>query len=135
MRILNVRSSKITSLILPVLLAVALMTPPAAKGDEHVVPLNELNDQVRSVSAERAKNIADIERVLAYPAAAAALQKSNVNQEQIQRTVATLDDAELARLAKQARSSEAEVKGGLIVGILALIGLIVVIIVVVAVFA
>jgi hypothetical protein len=121
---------------LPLVLGMALLWPALAKADDdHVVGLHELHDQARSASAERTKNIADIERVLAYPAAAAALQKENVNQEQVHRAVATLDDAELARLAKQARASEADVKGGLIVGILALIGLIVVIIIVVAVFA
>jgi len=124
------------SVVLPLLLGITSLCPAVVKADgDHVVQLRELHDQARSVSAERGKNISDIERVLAYPAAAAALQKENVNQDQVHRAVATLDDAELARLAKQARTSEADVKGGLIVGILALIGLIVVIIVVVAVFA
>jgi hypothetical protein len=49
--------------------------------------------------------------------------------------VATLSDAELARLSDRARSSEKDVEGGLIVGILALIGLIVVIIIVVSLVA
>jgi hypothetical protein len=46
-----------------------------------------------------------------------------------------LSDDELARLADRARASEKDVQGGLIVGILALIGLIVVIIIVVAIVA
>ncbi len=73
--------------------------------------------------------------MLAYPAAAQALEKSNVNQDQMRRAVATLSDDELARLADRARASEKDVQGGLIVGILALIGLIVVIIIVVALVA
>ena len=79
--------------------------------------------------------MADIERVLSYPAAAQELAKYNVRPEQVHQAVATLTDTELARLADRARTSEADVEGGLIVGILALIGLIVVIIVVVALVA
>jgi hypothetical protein len=114
---------------------VALCLPGFVRADDHIVPLNEIHQQARSSSEARAKDVQDIERVLSYPAAAEALQKSHVNQDQMRKAVSTLDDAELARLAAQARRSENDVKGGLIVGILALIGLIVVIIVVVAVFA
>jgi hypothetical protein len=103
--------------------------------DDHVLPLTELRDQARSASEDRAKNIEDIERILSYPAAAQALEKSNVNGEQMRRAVATLSDEELARLANKARTSEKDVQGGLIVGILALIGLIVVIIIVVSLVA
>jgi hypothetical protein len=123
------------SITLPVLLSAVALTPSPAWADEHVVPLTELRDQARSASEDRAKNIADVERILSYPAAAQALQKSNVNQEQMRRAVATLSNDELARLADRARASEKDVQGGLIVGILALIGLIVVIIVVVTVVA
>jgi hypothetical protein len=41
-----------------------------------------------------------------------------------------LDDAELSRLAARARAVEQDVEGGIIVGLLALIGLVVVVIVV-----
>ncbi len=126
---------RILSITLSVLLSAVAITPSPAWADDHVVPLTELHDKARSASEDRAKNIADIERILSYSAAAQALQKSNVNQEQMRRAVATLSDDELARLADRARASEKDVQGGLIVGILALIGLIVVIIVVVTVVA
>ncbi len=103
--------------------------------DDHVLPLTELHDKARAASEDRANNIKDIERVLSYPAAAQALEKSNVNGDQMRRAVATLSDDELARLADRARASEKDVQGGLIVGILALIGLVVVIIIVVALVA
>jgi hypothetical protein len=107
----------------------------AAAAGEHVLPLDELNQNAQTAAEQRQKNIQDIERVLSYPAAAEALAKSNVNQDQMKRAVATLDDQELARMADRARASEKDVQGGLIVGILALIGLIVVIIIVVALVA
>lgn len=126
---------RILSVGLPVLLSAATMMPVPMRADDHVVPLTELHDKARSASEDRAKNIRDIERVLAYPAAAQALEKSNVNGDQMRRAVATLSDDELARLADRARASEKDVQGGFIVGILALIGLIVVIIIVVALVA
>ena len=122
------------SFVLPAVLAAALSVPGIA-AEEHVVPLQQLQTDAQAASAARAKNIADIERVLSYPAAREALQKSNVNTDQMHKAVATLDDQELARLANQARASEKDVQGGLIVGILALIGLIVVIIIVVSLVA
>jgi hypothetical protein len=117
------------------LVAFSVFSMPQAAAQEHVVPLSELQSQVQSAARERAKNIEDIERVLSYPAAAEALKKSNVNPAQMRAAVATLSDAELARLSDRARASEKDVQGGLIVGILALIGLIVVIIIVVSLVA
>lgn len=103
----------------------------SATAQEHLVPLQELHNRLQSAADERGKNIADIERVLSYPAAVEALKKSNLDAAQVHTAVATLSDAELARFADRARASEKDVQGGLIVGILALIGLLVVIIIVV----
>ena len=113
----------------------SVFSAQAVKAQEHVLPLKELQGQLRTNAGERAKNLEDIQRVLSYPAAVAALSKSNVNPEQMRAAVATLDDAELARLSDRARASEKDVEGGIIVGILALIGLIVVILIVIAVVA
>src|SRR5690242_5628616 len=77
-----------------------------AAADQHVLPLDELHQQAQSAAEQRARNIADIERVLSYPAAAEALTKSNVSEQQMKRAVATLDDQELARMAERARASE-----------------------------
>jgi hypothetical protein len=117
------------------LVVVTVFSVPRAAAHEHVVPLKELQGQVRSAAHDRAKNVEDIQRVLSYPAAAASLKKSNVSLEQMRAAVATLSDDELARLSERARASEKDVEGGLIVGLLALIGLIVVIIVVASVVA
>src|SRR5581483_10124102 len=120
------------AVFLGMVLAQPALSQPAVAQD-HVVPLDELHQKALSASQERARNIEDIERVLSYPAASEALQKAAVNQDQMRRAVATLNDEELARLADRARASEKDVQGGLIVGILALIGLIVVVIIVIAV--
>jgi hypothetical protein len=112
-----------------------VLTASQAAAEEHIVPLTELQGQIRTAAEQRAKNLEDIQRVLSYPAAAAALKKSNVSQDQMRMAVATLSDDELVRLSDRARASEKDVEGGLIVGILALIGLVVVILIVIAVVA
>ena len=125
------------SIFRPICLLAALLVlgAPVTRAQEHVVPLSELHQKAQDSSRERSKNIEDIERVLAYPAASQALAKSHVDASGVRKAISTLDNAELARLADRARASEKDVQGGLIVGILALIGLIVVIIVVVTVVA
>lgn len=129
-------SNRVTRVALPLLLSAALLAPSYAQAaDDHIVPLGELHQQARAAADQRSNNLADIERVLSYPAAARALSKANVNHDQMKTAVSTLSDDELARLADRARASERDVQGGFIVGILALIGLIVVIIIVVAVVA
>lgn len=60
------------------------------------------------------------------------MKQARLDPGKVQKAVSHLDDAELAKLAKQARSAEDDLAGGLIVGLLALIGLIVVILVVVS---
>lgn len=126
-------ASKYKSLPVAILtLASALFIPLTLAAQEHVIPLNELRQKAQAMHEERVKNETDLERVLSYPAAADALNKANVNQKQMHQAVATLSDDELARLADRARANEKDVQGGLIVGILALIGLVVVIIIVVA---
>ncbi len=123
----------LSTFMVPVVFGV--FSAQAATTPEHILPMKELQGQLQSVTTERAKNIEDIQRVLSYPAAAAALAKSKVSPDQMRAAVATLDDSELARLSDRARASEKDVEGGIIVGILALIGLIVVILIVVAVVA
>ena len=110
-------------------------THSAVAADDHIVPLTDLQQQLRTAAQQRAADRADLTRVLALPAAKAEFAKYNVTPAQVQTAVATLSDSELARLASRARSAEKDVEGGLIVGLLALIGLIVVIIIVVSLVA
>jgi hypothetical protein len=117
------------------LVSFTVFSIPQASAYEHIVPLKELQRQISKAANDRARNLEDIQRVLSYPAAEAALKKSSVSLEQMRAAVATLSDEELARLSDRARASEKDVEGGLIVGLLALIGLIVVIIVVASVVA
>jgi len=112
----------------------AAPTPAAAaETGSHVVSLSELHNDLNQARQSRAKNLADIERVLSLPAAQEALSKTRLNMTRVKAAIAELSDEELDRLAVQARAAEEDVEGGLVVGFLALIGLIVVVVVVLSV--
>lgn len=115
------------------LMAVAMLaTASPVMAQEHVVPLSEMQNSARTAGQARSGNLADINRVLSLPQAQDALRKAQVNPDRMNEAIAQLDDQELSRLADRARAAEQDVQGGLIVGLLALIGLIVVIIIVVS---
>jgi hypothetical protein len=109
--------------------------PAPASAQGQVVPLSELHNQLDSTTRARAGNLSDIDRVLSLPAAQQAMANAKVDPAQARAAIAQLDDNELSRLADRARAAEADVEGGIIVGLLALIGLVVVIIIVVAIVA
>lgn len=109
-----------------------VMPRPAAAAS-HVVDLSELQQDLNQSHKQRSQHLADIGRVLDLPAAQDALAKAHIEMPRVEAAIASLNDAELARLAERARAVEQEVQGGLIVGLLALIGLIVVVIVVLSV--
>ena len=106
------------------------MPQPVAAAEAHVLTLSELQQDLNHLQETRAKNLEDIERVLSLPAAQDALAKAHLNTTRVTAAIAELNDAELTRLADRARAAEQDVEGGIIIGLLALIGLIVVIVVV-----
>lgn len=111
--------------------AVALFCMPGnLAAQERIVPSSEFHQQLQKASDARKANLEVVQRVLSTDQAKSLLEKSKLDSGQVLKAVAHLNDAELARVADQARVAEKDVAGGLIVGILALIGLIVVIIVV-----
>jgi hypothetical protein len=114
-------------------LSYAAAPQPLKAAETHVINLSELQQNLRSSQETRGNNLADIERVLSLPAAQDALAKAHLTTERVTTAIAELNDAELAQLADNAREAEQEVEGGIIVGLLALIGLVVVILIVLAV--
>ena len=106
------------------------IVPTMASAQDHVVPLAEVERAMRTKSEARAESIADIDRVMALAPAVKELQRVNVTPGQVHAAVSALNDEEVARLAQRARGAEHEVQGGIVVGLLALIGLIVVIVIV-----
>jgi hypothetical protein len=110
----------------------AMLPGRVTAAEPHVIDLSELQQQMRQSRQERAKNLEDLDRVLSLPAAREALAKARVDMARVRSAIAGLDDQELSRLAERARTAEQDVQGGLLIGLLALIGLIVVIIIVVS---
>ncbi|MBI1897183.1 MAG: PA2779 family protein [Acidobacteria bacterium] len=123
------------SLLTAMLLLFMSVQPSTAATDDHVVPLSDLQRQLRFTAEQRTDNLADVGRVLSHPAAVNELAKYGITPRQAREAVANLTDTELARLADRARAAEKDLQGGLIVGLLALIGLIVVIVVVLSILS
>jgi hypothetical protein len=113
-------------------LAVLALTAPMAAAEDHIVPLKALHARLYQEAQRRAENLAAVDKILALPAAGEALHKAGFDAAQAHAAVSLLNDQELSKLALQARQVDHEVQGGLIVGLLAIIGLIVVIIIVVS---
>lgn len=120
-----------TLLLLPFFL-LHILPKAAAAEDRHLIPREELRQELRAASDARTANLESVERVLALPEAREALATAGVDADRAAAAIATLDDDELRRLADRARTAEQDVEGGLIVGVLALIGLIVVIVFIVS---
>jgi hypothetical protein len=114
-------------------LSYTVMPQTAMAAETHVVPLAELQQRAHASQTARAQNLRDLDRVLSLPQAQEALSKAKVNPNHVRVAISSLSDQELAKLAQNARVAEQEVEGGIIIGLLALIGLVVVILIVVAV--
>lgn len=104
--------------------------PGNLAAQERILPSTELHRELQKTSQARQRNWDIIQRVLSTPAGQDLMKEARLDPGQVKKAVSQLSDAELAKLAQQARSAEDDLAGGLIVGLLALIGLIVVIIVV-----
>jgi hypothetical protein len=92
--------------------AAFLILTCTGRADDHVVPLSDLHRDVNSLASERAKNLADVGRVLAAPAVQEQLSKANVRSDRVQAAISQLDDSELARLADRARAAEQDIRAG-----------------------
>jgi hypothetical protein len=106
--------------------------PGNLAAQERILPSAELHQDLQRKSQARQSNLDAIQRVLSTRAGQDLLKQAKLDPSTVQKAVSHLSDAEIAKLAHQARSAEDDLAGGLIVGLLALIGLIVVIIVVVS---
>jgi hypothetical protein len=104
--------------------------PASGAAQERIISFADLHRQLEKTSQERQENLNVVAKVLSTEEAQKLLNKAGLTPAKALKAVAQLDDSELSRVASQARTAEKDLAGGLIVGILALIGLIVVIIVV-----
>ena len=117
-------------------LSVAITFSPNLFAQDHVVSPAELQKDVQAVSAARQRSLAQIDSLLSSQQGQKALETVHVSYQQVQKAVASLDDADLARLAARAQLAQHIFAAGRISDrdlIIILIGVVVIVLIIVAV--
>jgi hypothetical protein len=117
-------------------LSTAITFSPNLFAQDHVVSPAELQKDVQAVSAARQRNLAQIDGLLSSQPGQKALETVHVSYQQVQKAVASLDDADLARLAARAQLAQNNFAAGRISDrdlIIILLGVVVVVLIIVAV--
>ena len=117
-------------------LSVAITFSPNLFAQDHVVSPAELQKDVQAVSAARQRSLAQIDSLLSSQQGQKALETVHVSYQQVQKAVASLDDADLARLAARAQLAQNNFAAGRISDrdlIIILLGVVVVVLIIVAV--
>ena len=85
-----------------------------AQEKEHVVTLDELNQQTARPSETRQANEDGVRHLLSSDAGRQALKSAHVDYQRVDKAIARLSNEELARLADRSRQAENDFAGGLI---------------------
>ena len=98
------------------IVAVALVTlffvPTCLIAQSHVVSPADLQKQVVAASQSRQRNLDTVQHFLSTPMAAKAMKSAQVDAQQVQTAVSTLNDQELAQLAARADKAQADFAAG-----------------------
>lgn len=86
--------------------------PPGLCAQTHVVSLSDLRSAAVSAAASRQHNLESVNRFLSSPRAEKSFSSAGVDATQLKAAVATLDDAELARLASRSDQIQADFAAG-----------------------
>ena len=81
---------------------------------QHVVSLDELEQQTGRPAESRQENEAAIRHLLSSEAGQSALKSANVDYQRVDTAIGQLDDAELAKLADRSRQAENDFAAGFI---------------------
>lgn len=92
----------------------AVAVPMLARGQEHVVSAQELQEDVATSAKARQANEAKLEQFLETPAARAAMRETGVDYRTVSKGVSTLSGAELAQLAARTDKAQADFSAGLL---------------------
>ena len=93
-------------------LSLAVTFSPSLFAQDHVVSSADLRKDVQSVSAARQHNLAQLDDLFASQQGQKALETAHVSLQQVQKAVASLDDADLARLSARAQTSQNDFAAG-----------------------
>ena len=90
-----------------------LLSGPAVEAAEHVVAPDAVHARLAEASADRARNLAAVDAVLATPLAREAAAAVGADAETLRVGTASLSDAELADLAARSAALEADPVAGM----------------------
>jgi hypothetical protein len=80
--------------------------------EEHVVSSADLHKQLVTAAKARQENLKKVQDLFASPAAKDSLKSAQIDAKRIETGVASLSDAELARLATQADKIQKDIAAG-----------------------
>lgn len=89
-----------------------LMVAPSARAEDHVLSITELGKTAVDATSARAANSAEIDRFLANDSVKQVMKSHKIDESQVRKAVAVLNDDDLTRLAAKARSIESDLAAG-----------------------
>lgn len=98
--------------ILVFLLSVGLIAPQPLFAQADPVTAAELRDAVRRAAGERQKNLEQVRSFFADPKVRSALQEGRIDAGRLEKAVAALDSAELAKLAARTQQIQKDFAAG-----------------------
>lgn len=114
----------------------ALVAPPAAMAQDHVVPSTQIQKDVAAASSIRQENQAQLEKFISTPEAQKALKSAHIDLVQVKNAVSSLNDSDLAQLSARSEKAQNDFAAGRISDrdlIIILLGVVVLILLIVAV--
>lgn len=116
------------------LVTCALVAPPSAMAQDHVVSSAEIQKDVAASASLRQKNQAQLEQFVSTPEAQKALKSAHVDVAQVKNAISSLNDDELAQLSARSEQAQKDFIAGrlsdrdLIIILLAVVALILIIV-------
>jgi hypothetical protein len=108
----SVVRSSLRVLIACMLVALFAIAPQNLSAQTHVVSPSDLQRATAAASQSRQNNIATLDRFFSSPVAQKALKDARIDAAQVKTGVATLSDAELAKLATRAADAQKNFAAG-----------------------
>jgi hypothetical protein len=128
--------SSLRVLIACVMVSLFAFAPQNLGAQTHVVSPSDLRQATTAASQARQNNIATLNQFFTMPAAQKALRDAHMDASQVKSGIATLSDAELAKLAARASTAQKDFAAGAIADhmlLLIVLAIAVIIIIIVAV--
>lgn len=114
----------------------ALVAPPSAMAQDHVVPSTQIQKDVAAASSIRQENQAQLEKFISTPEAQKTLKSAHIDLVQVKNAISSLNDSELAQLSARSEKAQNDFAAGRITDrdlIIILLGVVVLILLIVAV--